>query len=89
MKKFQKPIFITLFSCLNSTCENTIGGFKCNCNDGYVKMEFVDFCIEYDECIDNPCDRNAICTNTAGSYTCECKQGFEGGAQKLIFIITI
>ena len=31
-----------------------------------------------DECLRNPCGRNAVCSNTEGSYQCSCQQGLTG-----------
>ena len=33
---------------------------------------------DIDECIANPCDKNAMCKNSKGSYTCTCNYGFIG-----------
>ena len=39
---------------------------------------FVVLFLDIDECLGNPCDRNAICSNTAGSFSCTCKNGYSG-----------
>ena len=62
----------------NSTCDNTIGSYVCNCNDGYVDKARMVNCVNIDECAGNPCHKNAICTDIPGSFICECKLGLWG-----------
>ncbi|XP_041717065.2 thrombomodulin [Coregonus clupeaformis] len=56
----------------NFKCVNTIGGFECRCQKGYVFEN--DKCVDVDECSMSPCDHD--CTNTIGSYNCSCLDGF-------------
>jgi cysteine-rich repeat protein len=62
----------------NATCANTIGSFKCTCNNGYSGTGVA--CTDIDECATgaNNCDANATCTNNPGSFKCACKTGFSG-----------
>ena len=30
-------------------------------------------CVDVNECMDNPCMKNALCLNTLGSFQCQCK----------------
>jgi Calcium binding EGF domain. len=65
----------------NGKCENTLGSFKCLCDDGYsIKEELEDGCTDDDECELNlyHCDPRAECQNTNGSYVCSCHEGFSG-----------
>ena len=34
--------------------------------------------LDYNECLQNTCDKNADCTNTVGSHTCQCRNGYSG-----------
>ena len=62
----------------DAICTNTIKGFTCSCNPGYVGNGIV--CSDIDECIwnSNICHSNAKCTNLIGNYECECYPGFDG-----------
>ncbi|GBN12717.1 Fibrillin-2 [Araneus ventricosus] len=51
----------------------------CVCPRGFELMSN-GFCRDIDECIENPCARNAICTNFHGGYSCECKPDTIGDA---------
>lgn len=68
--------------CKNGECDNTLGSFKCRCEDGYsVKADEDDpGCTDDDECLLGTfnCDANAECTNTAGGFECQCRDGFTG-----------
>ena len=66
-------------NCVNGTCENESGQFKCDCNEGWggdACDEDVDECtLQTDDCAP---DDQAICTNTDGGFRCDCKDGFTG-----------
>jgi hypothetical protein len=65
----------------NGKCENTVGSFKCLCDDGYsLKGDLEDGCTDDDECLLDlyHCDPMAECKNTNGSYECVCRDGFTG-----------
>lgn len=59
-------------------CENTVGGFECNCVSGF-KKDSDELCIDDDECESGPCDH--VCYNTVGSYHCECWEGYNVSAE--------
>ncbi|XP_025084650.1 fibrillin-1-like isoform X2 [Pomacea canaliculata] len=58
----------------NSDCVNTQGSYRCVCHPGYSNRDNGSFCLDVNECDNNPCDQT--CTNTEGSYTCSCLEGF-------------
>merc|ERR1711931_601468 len=60
----------------NATCTNTHGGYKCDCNNGFLGDGFN--CSDVNECPHDPCHPNATCTNTHGGYKCDCNNGFLG-----------
>lgn len=33
---------------------------------------------DVNECINNPCGKNAICTDTSGGFICSCGEGYSG-----------
>jgi len=74
--------FPGLFTCpFNATCvELTFaeGDYRCDCNDGYEKVNV--YCRDIDECTEVPkkCDDQAHCINTDGAYECSCKAGYFG-----------
>ncbi len=58
-------------------CVNTPGSHRCECNEGFERVE-VDGdseCVDIDECADAPCDASAECANTPGGYACVCPDG--------------
>uniref|UniRef100_A0A8D1C0C9 Adhesion G protein-coupled receptor E2 n=1 Tax=Sus scrofa TaxID=9823 RepID=A0A8D1C0C9_PIG len=67
-------------------CQNTEGGYHCNCIPGYVlasgasmfRNESENTCKDKDECSsgEHHCHNSTICTNTVGSYVCHCRQGW-------------
>lgn len=76
------------------TCENTVGDYKCNCNEGFSEAPYNGevHCVDRNECNDrnaevcgpkelyNQIRRYKLCTNTQGGYECDCdKNGFETG----------
>ncbi|XP_028408860.1 fibrillin-1-like isoform X1 [Dendronephthya gigantea] len=65
--------FLKMDNCdKNSRCINTVGGFSCECNQGYTGSGT--YCFDIDECFlttDN-CLPNSTCNNTDGSYECIC-----------------
>ena len=67
--------------CQNGECDNTLGSYKCRCEEGYsVKSDEEPGCTDDDECLLGTfnCDANADCVNTQGGYECRCREGFTG-----------
>ncbi len=63
-----------------ATCQNTVGGFECVCEDGYQSDG--QNCLDIDECTDGPgCGDNEVCTNLEGSFECACAPGFRDDGQ--------
>ncbi|XP_052721310.1 uncharacterized protein LOC128192563 [Crassostrea angulata] len=58
----------------SESCENTEGGYKCNCLPGYRKVE--DICRDIDECQESTSGCSQRCNNTEGSFVCSCVSGF-------------
>ncbi|XP_062570988.1 hemicentin-1-like isoform X1 [Saccostrea cucullata] len=59
-------------------CLNTAGSYHCAviCKAGYRRNQDM-FCIDIDECSEDPLICGQHCENTAGSYQCSCDQGFK------------
>uniref|UniRef100_A0A8D0L9R6 Fibrillin 2 n=1 Tax=Sphenodon punctatus TaxID=8508 RepID=A0A8D0L9R6_SPHPU len=66
--------------CMNGKCRNTIGSFKCRCNNGFALDMEERNCTDIDECRISPdlCG-SGTCVNTPGSFECECFEGYESG----------
>ncbi|XP_067425353.1 fibrillin-2 isoform X2 [Emydura macquarii macquarii] len=66
--------------CMNGKCRNTIGSFKCRCNNGFALDMEERNCSDIDECRISPdlCG-SGTCVNTPGSFECECFEGYESG----------
>lgn len=64
----------------NAVCQNTVGGYQCECTNGYRGDGF--HCYDINECEKNSqsvvCHPQAQCHNLPGSYTCECPLGWRG-----------
>lgn len=59
-------------------CLNTQGSYHCAtvCKAGYRRNKDM-FCIDIDECSEDPLICGQYCRNTAGSYQCSCSLGFK------------
>uniref|UniRef100_A0A0M3J506 EGF-like domain-containing protein n=1 Tax=Anisakis simplex TaxID=6269 RepID=A0A0M3J506_ANISI len=60
-----------------STCLNTLGSYKCACDQGFrpeIRGDIIVRCVDINECEEQPdaCPRSAKCKNRIGSYECEC-----------------
>ncbi|XP_045904599.1 fibrillin-2b isoform X3 [Micropterus dolomieu] len=66
--------------CTHGNCRNTIGSFKCRCNNGFALTAEERNCTDIDECRISPdlCG-HGTCVNTPGSFECECFEGYESG----------
>uniref|UniRef100_A0A8C4T425 Fibrillin 2b n=1 Tax=Erpetoichthys calabaricus TaxID=27687 RepID=A0A8C4T425_ERPCA len=62
--------------CKNGQCVNTIGSYRCHCNNGYTSDLTSTSCVDMDECAQSPKPCNFICKNTEGSYLCSCPRGY-------------
>merc|ERR1712147_260289 len=65
----------------DSTCKNEMGGYSCDCNDGYTG-DGKKSCKTVNECSGtNNCDEvSTTCTEldgNKGGYECKCREGFE------------
>ncbi|XP_076804301.1 uncharacterized protein LOC143448433 isoform X2 [Clavelina lepadiformis] len=68
----------------HASCNNTLGGFFCTCNDGYTDApgsnSTGESCVDVDECAVNSdsCETSSsACSNTNGSYYCACLVGYQ------------
>lgn len=63
----------------NSFCRNIVGGYVCDCLDGFHKNGIV--CEDVDECSKNTlneCHPRSSCYNYIGGYNCTCFTGYYG-----------
>ncbi|XP_033109507.1 fibrillin-2-like [Anneissia japonica] len=65
--------------CADGICENSIGSFYCECDQGYALDEYDYSCFDINECtlMGNVCG-NGTCINRPGAFICDCFEGFEG-----------
>ena len=60
----------------NAECINTIGSFRCRCNDGYAGDGMT--CVNFNECStgSHNCPANSNCIDKKGHYACDCIDGW-------------
>ncbi|KAK2171661.1 hypothetical protein NP493_1037g00031 [Ridgeia piscesae] len=61
----------------HSTCVNTPGTFRCDCDEGYTQSNATT-CKEFDECESDPCQNGGTCSDRSFNYTCTCVAGYVG-----------
>eukprot|EP00117_Sycon_ciliatum_P028055 scpid33951/ scgid22636/ Fibrillin-3 len=83
--KSNNPCYGYYYSDHEPYCENTMGSYRCFCNNGYEhKQHWNDIeCKDKDECseIRHLCNQpsnqgSGKCVNTPGSYYCNCSSGY-------------
>ena len=62
------------FLCYACNISNIIGLFR-NAN---VLNIYLDYSIDVEECLENPCDNGATCIEQLGFYECDCPLGWQG-----------
>ena len=69
----KSPCVNKLYDVANITCE-------INDSEGIVKMNVSKDtnCMDWNECVSEPCQNGGECVNTNGSYHCRCPCGFIG-----------
>jgi hypothetical protein len=62
----------------NSNCLNVDGGYVCDCQSGFERVDGA--CVNVDECARGTalCDREATCSDSSPGYSCACNTGYEG-----------
>ena len=69
----------------DKVCENTVGGSRCVCQNGY-RENGIGFCDELNECIEDNGGCMHFCSNTEGSYDCLCRDGYEVNGKECVEI---
>ena len=67
--------------CNNGNCNPTIGGYECDCTEGFdssnpSQSKYCD--ININDCASNPCKNDAICRDFINRFSCICKPGWTG-----------
>uniref|UniRef100_A0A3Q0T1D8 Fibrillin 1 n=1 Tax=Amphilophus citrinellus TaxID=61819 RepID=A0A3Q0T1D8_AMPCI len=63
--------------CENGHCLNLPGGFRCECDMGFITTPDGKACEDINECADPTICINGMCVNIPGSYHCNCPPDFE------------
>ncbi|XP_065181317.1 mucin-5AC-like [Sycon ciliatum] len=69
---------LTLCKDKSTSCTDTVGSYKCECQTGYNGT--APSCTDINECLTLCKDKSTSCTDTVGSYKCECQTGYNGTA---------
>ena len=60
-----------------ANCTDSVGSFKCSCNQGFKLYTDQKTCIDVNECsLFNSNDCQQKCFNTIGSFLCRCDKGY-------------
>ncbi|KAI0213946.1 Fibrillin-1, partial [Lamellibrachia satsuma] len=62
--------------CVGGSCVNTVGSYRCECQDGQTRNLQTNVCEDIIECEQSGICLNARCANTAGSFKCICNPGY-------------
>ena len=57
-------------------CQNTLGSYVCECDQGYIHSGDGGFCLDHNECDDDVCGQHGRCINMDGNYRCMCDPGY-------------
>ncbi|TKS69600.1 Fibrillin-1 MP340 [Collichthys lucidus] len=63
--------------CESGHCLNLPGGFRCECDMGFIPTSDGKACEDINECADPTICINGMCVNIPGSYHCNCPADFE------------
>jgi len=64
----------------STACNNTPGGYTCQCKNGYQPAQSLFKCQDINECDygEHKCDnQTTTCSNKLGTYNCQCKNGYQ------------
>ncbi|ELU10265.1 hypothetical protein CAPTEDRAFT_201242 [Capitella teleta] len=62
--------------CIGAKCSNTLGSYRCQCDEGQTRNPVSNICEDTNECSQTGLCYNGRCINTDGSFRCVCNPGF-------------